>query len=48
VQALVNETALASGERISVRRFTRYERGEGIEKKASDLAGEIEAMTQQA
>ena len=45
VQALVNETALASGEKISVRRFTRYERGEGIEKKVSDLAGEIEAMT---
>jgi len=44
----VNETALASGERISVRRFTRYERGEGIEKKTSDLAGEIEALTQQA
>jgi len=45
VQTLVNETALASGEKISVRRFTRYERGEGIEKKVSDLAGEIEAMT---
>ena len=45
VQALVNETALASGEKISVRRFTRYERGEGIEKKASNLAGEVEAMT---
>ena len=44
VQALVNETALASGEKISVRRFTRYERGEGIEKKASDLAGGVEAM----
>ncbi|MGI6696241.1 MAG: translation elongation factor Ts [Christensenellales bacterium] len=48
VQALVNEVALASGEKISVRRFTRYERGEGIEKKACDLASEIEAMTQQA
>lgn len=47
VQSLVNETALASGEKISVRRFTRYERGEGIEKKASDLAGEIAAMTHQ-
>ena len=45
VQTLVNETALASGEKISVRRFTRYERGEGIEKKVSDLASEIEAMT---
>ena len=46
VQALVNETALASGEKISVRRFTRYERGEGIAKKTSDLATEIESMTQ--
>ena len=48
VQALVNETALASGEKISVRRFTRYERGEGIDKKVCDLASEIEAMTQQS
>ena len=47
VQALVNETALASGEKISVRRFARYERGEGIEKKSSDFAGEIAAMTHQ-
>ncbi len=47
VQALINETALASGEKISVRRFTRYERGEGIEKKVSDLANEVEAMTKQ-
>jgi len=47
VQALVNDTALASGEKISVRRFTRYERGEGIEKKVSDLANEVEAMTRQ-
>ena len=48
VQALVNETALASGEKISVRRFTRYERGEGIEKRSSDLASEIQEMTGQA
>jgi elongation factor Ts len=45
VQTLVNETALASGEKVSVRRFTRYERGEGIEKKVSDFANEIAAMT---
>jgi len=44
----VNETALASGEKISVRRFTRYERGEGIEKRSSDLASEIQEMTGQA
>lgn len=48
VQTLVNETALASGEKISVRRFTRYERGEGIQRKVSDLASEIEAMTAKA
>jgi len=44
VQALVNETALASGEKISVRRFTRYERGEGIEKKVNDFAAEVAAQ----
>ena len=41
----VNETTLATGEKISIRRFTRYERGEGIEKKESDLAAEIAEMT---
>ncbi len=47
VATLVNEATLASGEKISVRRFVRYELGEGIEKKVSDLAGEIAAMTGQ-
>lgn len=45
VGTLVNEATLASGEKITVRRFTRYERGEGIEKKQSDLAAEIAEMT---
>ena len=45
VGTLVNEATLASGEKITVRRFTRYERGEGIEKKVSDLASEIAEMT---
>ncbi len=48
VQDLVNEATLASGEKIAVRRFTRYELGEGIEKKVSDLAGEISELTKQA
>ena len=48
VATLVNEATLASGEKIAIRRFTRYELGEGIEKKVSDLASEIEAMTRQA
>ncbi|NLD52762.1 MAG: elongation factor Ts, partial [Clostridiales bacterium] len=32
-------------EKIAIRRFVRYELGEGIEKKVSDLASEISAMT---
>ena len=45
IATLVNEATLASGEKISVRRFVRFERGEGIEKKESNLAEEISAMT---
>lgn len=48
VQDLLNEATLASGEKVTVRRFVRYERGQGIEKKQSDLAAEIAEMTQQA
>lgn len=45
VGTLVNEATLASGEKISIRRFVRYECGEGIEKKESNLAAEIAEMT---
>ncbi len=45
IGTLVNEATLASGEKISIRRFVRFERGEGIEKKTSDLAAEIAEMT---
>ena len=48
VADLVNKATLASGEKINVRRFTRYERGEGIEKKQSDLAAEISELTKKA
>lgn len=48
VQDLVNEATLASGEKIAIRRFTRYELGEGIEKKVSNLASEISELTRQA
>ena len=33
-----------SGENVTVRRFVRYELGEGIEKKSQDLAAEVAAM----
>ena len=45
ISTLVNEATLASGEKISIRRFVRYECGEGIEKKESNLAAEIAEMT---
>lgn len=45
VQTLLNQATLASGEKISIRRFVRYKLGEGIEKKTSDLAAEIAEMT---
>ncbi|NMB02681.1 MAG: translation elongation factor Ts [Firmicutes bacterium] len=33
------------GEKISVRRFVRYERGEGLEKREEDFAAEVMAQT---
>ncbi len=48
IATLVNEATLASGEKISIRRFVRFECGEGIEKKESNLADEIAEMTKKA
>jgi len=45
VQQLLTEKIAKIGENISVRRFTRYELGEGIEKKQADLAAEVESIT---
>lgn len=45
IQAVVNEKIAKIGENISVRRFVRFEVGEGIEKQVTDLAAEVEAMT---
>ena len=41
----VNEATLATGEKISIRRFVRFECGEGLEKKSGNLAEEIAQMT---
>ncbi len=48
VQAIINEATMASGEKIAVRRFSRYELGEGIQKKVADLASEVEELTRKA
>lgn len=41
IDALLNETISTIGEKITIRRFTRYEMGEGLEKKADNFADEI-------
>lgn len=46
VGQLLTDKIAKIGENITVRRFTRYEMGEGIQKKQSDLAAEVEAATQ--
>jgi elongation factor Ts len=43
VGALAAELSGKIGEKISVRRFVRFELGEGIEKKKVDLAADVEA-----
>jgi len=41
---LVTEKISSIKENITVRRFTRYKMGEGIEKKADDFASEVASM----
>jgi elongation factor Ts len=45
IQDLVNELTLKLGEKIDVRRFVRYNLGEGIEKKVDNFAEEVASMT---
>lgn len=45
IKDLLNETTASIGEKLSIRRFVRYEMGEGLEKKQTeDLAAEVEAQ----
>jgi elongation factor Ts len=44
VGELVKSLTGKIGEKISVRRFTRYKMGEGIEKKSGDFASEVAEM----
>ncbi|MDD4237214.1 MAG: translation elongation factor Ts [Desulfotomaculaceae bacterium] len=45
IKQLLTEKISKIGENISIRRFARYELGEGIEKKQSDLAAEVAEAT---
>ena len=44
VEQLVIEATAQIGEKISVRRFVRYEMGEGLQKKEENLADEVQAQ----
>ena len=44
ITKLMEEIAKATGATLDIVKFTRYERGEGIEKRKDDLAAEIAAM----
>ncbi|MBQ7352054.1 MAG: translation elongation factor Ts [Clostridia bacterium] len=41
IRDIVNEAVLTIGEKIAIRRFTRYEMGEGLEKRSDNFAEEV-------
>lgn len=43
IQQVISETIAEIGENINIRRFVRYEMGEGLEKKADDFVAEVMA-----
>lgn len=45
ISQLLNEKIAKIGENISIRRFVRYELGEGLEKKTENFAEEVMAQT---
>ena len=42
IQQYIEEKTLQIGEKISIRRFARFEMGEGLEKRSDNLAEEVE------
>lgn len=48
IQDIINDVSAKVGEKISLRRFSRYEVGEGIEKEEVDYAAEVAAAAQVA
>src|SRR5215510_7312129 len=46
VAELVTEKTAKTGERIAIRRFTRYKMGEGLERRSDDFGGEVASMLQ--
>ena len=48
IEQLVVEATATIGEKISIRRFVRYEMGEGLQKKSENLADEVAAQVGKA
>jgi len=46
VRTLVDQMSIKCGEKVGIRRFQRFEVGEGIQKKQSNLAEEVASMVQ--
>ena len=44
IAELVTEKIASTGEKISIRRYTRYKMGEGLEKRADDFISEVASM----
>ena len=44
VQALIESLGMKCGEKVSIRRFSRIEVGEGVEKVQSNIADDVAAM----
>jgi len=48
IAGLVSDATIKIGEKISVRRFVRYQMGEGLEKRKDDFAEEVKKQAGQA
>ena len=48
VEDLIKTATAEIGEKISIRRFTKFNLGEGMEKRVDDFAAEVAAATGQA
>lgn len=44
VAELVTEKVAKTGEKITIRRFTRYKMGEGLERRGEDFGGEVASL----
>jgi len=45
INELLTDRIAKTGERITVRRFSRYKMGEGLAKREDDFAGEVASMS---